>query len=257
MHIKYKLLLWISLLAPLAAQAQVYGDGLVVNEIMASSDSLSGLPDPAGQYEDWIELYNNGSTTLNLENFQLSDKPNNPAKWTFPAGITIAAGGYLIIWCDEDQNQEGVHCNFKLSADGEDLVLSNPFGERLDSITWGPQQTNKAYARRPNGTGNFVVQNATFGFNNDQVNSTGQRPVIRNEGFFLSPNPAQSEVLVSWRLGEVPKVSSVAVIDNLGRVVRRPLWNNSAISLAGLSAGTYLVRVSTDRGVFGQQLVKH
>lgn len=67
-----------------AADAQTFGDGLVINEFMASNDSLSGIVDPNGQTEDWIEFYNNGNSTLNLEGFFLSDKPDNPQKWSFP-----------------------------------------------------------------------------------------------------------------------------------------------------------------------------
>ena len=32
----------------------------------------------------------------------LSDEPNNPRKWAFPASTTISPDGYLIIWADED-----------------------------------------------------------------------------------------------------------------------------------------------------------
>ena len=239
-------------------QAQTYGEGLVINEFVASADSVSGIADPAGQFDDWIELYNNGSTTLNLENFTLSDKLDNPGKWVFPAGMTIAPGGYLIIWADEDQAQEGYHCNFKLGAAGEALILSNPFAEVLDSLTFGQQDTNKAFARRPNGTGNFIKQNPTWGFNNDLVNSTGMRPVSDRRGFSLSPNPALSEVLLSWQLSEIPVVKAMEILDFSGRIVQNQGWNalTSSISLAGLSTGTYLVRVSTDKGVFGQKLFK-
>ena len=257
MYPKQILLLLICFLPVLNAQAQIYGDGLVINEFMASADSVSGIADPAGQFDDWIELYNNGNITLNLENFTLSDKLDNPGKWVFPSGISLAAGGYLIIWADEDQAQEGYHSNFKLGAAGEALILSNPFGEVLDSLTFGQQETNIAFARRPNGTGNFLKQNQTWGFNNDLVNSTGQRPVFKESGFILSPNPATSEVALHWQLAESPEVRTLEILDYSGQVIQRQSWGGqSPISLAGLSAGAYLVRITTDEGMFGARLIK-
>lgn len=247
--------LTILLLSAQIANAQQYGEGLVINEFMAANDSLSGITDPAGQSEDWIELYNNGSLTLNLENFTLSDKPDNPGKWAFPAGATIGVGEYLIIWADEDQSQEGLHANFKLSKDGEFLILSNPFGEVLDSLTFGPQDTNVAFARRPNGTGNFVKQGATFGYNNDEVSSAGSRGVDR-EGLLLSPNPASNTMKISWRMDNPPVVRVIEVMDLTGRVLLRQSSSGDTVSLEAIPAGSYILRIETDAGVFATRFLK-
>ncbi len=252
----HKLLpLTILLLSAQIALAQQYGDGLVINEFMAANDSLSGITDPNGQFEDWIELYNNGNLTLNLENFTLSDKADNPGKWVFPAGATIVPGGYLIIWADEDQSQPGLHANFKLSKDGEFLILSNPFGEVLDSLTFGPQDTNVAFARRPNGTGNFVKQAPTIGFNNDDANSTGQRGLIR-EGLLLSPNPAGSTLQLSWKMDNPPAVKTLEVVDLTGRVLHRQTSAADVVSLETIPAGSYLLRLETEAGVYGERFLK-
>ena len=37
-----------------------------------------------GDYPDWIELYNQGSSTINLEGYGLSDSRSNLLKWVFP-----------------------------------------------------------------------------------------------------------------------------------------------------------------------------
>lgn len=252
----HKLLpLTILLLSAQIALAQQYGDGLVINEFMAANDSLSGITDPNGQFEDWIELYNNGNLTLNLENFTLSDKADTPGKWVFPAGATLVPGGYLIIWADEDQSQPGLHANFKLSKDGEFLILSNPFGEVLDSLTFGPQDTNVAFARRPNGTGNFVKQAPTIGFNNDDANSTGQRGLIR-EGLLLSPNPAGSTLQLSWKMDNPPAVKTLEVVDLTGRVLHRQTSAADVVSLETIPAGSYLLRLETEAGVYGGRFLK-
>ena len=244
-------------LLPAAALAQPYGNGLVINEFMASNDSLSGIADPAGEYDDWIELYYNGDTFLNLESFWLSDKLNNPGKWKFPAGAGIEAGGYLIVWADDDLNQEGLHANFKLNKEGEAVIVSNPFGEVLDSLSFGQQETNIAFARRPNGVGDFVKQNPTFGFNNDEVNSVSQRPVYAGERIALSPNPASDEILVAWSAGEGPRVEVVEVLDNMGRLMLRRSAQEVPfrLGLEGLAPGTYLLRLRTEKGIFWRRFI--
>ncbi|RMG87567.1 MAG: hypothetical protein D6714_02110, partial [Bacteroidetes bacterium] len=61
---------------------------VVINELMASNDEDSGIADPAGEYDDWIELYNNTSQTIDLASFYLSDDPAEPKKWKFPEGLS-------------------------------------------------------------------------------------------------------------------------------------------------------------------------
>ncbi|MBK7409835.1 MAG: lamin tail domain-containing protein [Saprospirales bacterium] len=256
MYFKHILLSLACALSVYMAQAQTYGDGLVINEFVAANDSLSGIADPNGQFEDWIELYNGGNLALNLENFALSDKPDNPLKWLFPAGTTLEPDGYLIIWADEDQSQEGLHANFKLSKGGEFLMLSNPFGEVLDSLTFGPQETNIAYARRPNGTGNFIMQNSTFGYNNDEVNSTVQR-LFPQPLFTLSPNPATTEVVIGWTTEEAPSVLAIDILNLTGQVLWRGVggsYTSFRIPVEGITPGIYHVRIQTDKGIWVQPL---
>jgi hypothetical protein len=136
---------------------------VVINEFMASNDSI---PDPAGEFEDWIELYNNTANTINLGGKYLSDDATVPTKWQFPANTTIAANGYLIVWADSDTGQVGLHATFALSANGEHLRLSSTASVVLDSVTFGGQVANRSMARIPNGTGPFLQSRGTIGANN-------------------------------------------------------------------------------------------
>ena len=51
---------------------------IVINEIMASNDSV--VMDEFNEFDDWIEIYNNGSETVDLEGFHLSDDISNYEK---------------------------------------------------------------------------------------------------------------------------------------------------------------------------------
>ncbi|MBK8562227.1 MAG: lamin tail domain-containing protein [Saprospiraceae bacterium] len=61
----------------MAAQSNV-----VINEVMASN--VAYITDENGEYEDWIELYNNSGSSVNLGGWFLSDNPDNLDKWEFP-----------------------------------------------------------------------------------------------------------------------------------------------------------------------------
>jgi len=87
------------LLALFSASAVVTADtqsqSVVINEFLASNGNI--LADEDGDYEDWIELYNPTAEPINLDGYTLTDKPDNPSKWTFPA-VTIQPKGFLLIW---------------------------------------------------------------------------------------------------------------------------------------------------------------
>lgn len=69
-------------------------------------------------------------------------------------GTMIEANGYLIIWADEDSEQEGLHANFKLSSDGETLTLvgSDTNGNLLlDTLTYGELEEDVSYGLTADG----------------------------------------------------------------------------------------------------------
>ncbi len=107
-----------------------------INEYSASN--IDQFIDQFGKYEDWVELYNAGPSSVDLEGWWLSDKENNPQKWEIPAGISIPSGGYVLFWCssrDSIRNND-FHTNFKLTQTkgNETLMLSMPNGNIVDNI---------------------------------------------------------------------------------------------------------------------------
>jgi len=194
--------------------AWVENPPVVINEVMASNTSTAA--DEDGEYEDWIELYNLTDQDVNLAGYALSDNPANLQKWIFPAGISIQANGYLIVWADEDGTQGPLHASFKLSAAGETLSMVDAQGYFLDNISFDQQTTDMGYARVPNGTGPFVIQEATFGAFNGTV-ATFEPGSLDANVISIAPNPA-SETLNIQLSGEKIE-GSVFVKDATGRTV--------------------------------------
>jgi hypothetical protein len=132
------------------------GIPLVINELMASNNDT--ITDPQGQYDDWIEIYNSGGNPIDVGGMYLTDDLSEPMMWRIPADksswTTIPAGGYLLIWTDGDVTDFGLHANFKLNADGEEVGLFDRDGVTLiDSISFPEQTADISYGRDPQSNG--------------------------------------------------------------------------------------------------------
>lgn len=138
---------------------------VVINEIMASNSTA--IPDSAGEYDDWVELYNRSNEPVDLSGYVLTDNDQYLDKWTIPTGTILAPDSYLIIWADENGAQGDYHANFKLSASGEKLVLLTADGMIADEVSFTNLTTDMGYARIPNGSGDFVMQEHTHNGNNE------------------------------------------------------------------------------------------
>jgi hypothetical protein len=143
---------------------------LVINEFLAVNDTINA--DNAGEFDDWVEIYNTGSSIVQFNGIYLSDDPENPLKWALPGGQGIDARGYALFWCDDDDgvgdsgaaSQGDNHTSFNLSSDGETLVLTYAEGGKsvqIDAIEFGTQQADIAAARVPDGSLNWQYQAPT------------------------------------------------------------------------------------------------
>lgn len=105
---------------------------LVITEILAANQS--GLADEDGQQEDWIEIYNRGSGTVNLAGWSLSDDADEPGRWIFPAR-SLAPGAYLVVFASGKDRKNPApanrfHTSFRLANGGEFLGLYSPDSPR-------------------------------------------------------------------------------------------------------------------------------
>ncbi len=132
---------------------------LLINEFMASNNTI--IKDLEGQFDDWIEIHNYGPDAIDLGGMYLTDNLSAPTKWRFPtddpARTTIPAGGYWLIWADNDTTDSGfLHANFKLDADGEEIGLFDSDGTtQIDSIIFGEQEADISYGRHPDASDNW------------------------------------------------------------------------------------------------------
>lgn len=192
-------------------------NSVLINEFMA--DNKTTIQDPAGEYDDWIELYNPTTSPVLLTGRYLTDKPGNLTKWKFTQpNLYLNPGEFLIIWCDENQGQQGIHTNFKLSKEGEFIALTDIDGVSvIDSITFGPQTTDISFGRFPDASTNFQFLSPTPGFSNS---SSGIIETELPTDFSVSvfPNPFNPSTTIQYSLAEMGELK-ITIYDVLGKEV--------------------------------------
>lgn len=107
----------------------------VISEFLADSDG--GLKDENGDDEDWIEIYNPDTNSVDLAGWRLTDELAKPSKWVFPSRV-LPPGGRIVVWASEKDRTPAsgnLHTNFKLDQDGEYLALLSPAGTVITAFT--------------------------------------------------------------------------------------------------------------------------
>jgi hypothetical protein len=200
MRERFFVIIFILIFYSVAVQSQ----DIYINEFLASNSSTNTDPD-FGEHSDWIELYNDLDTEVDLSNWFLTDFLNDSTKWKIPDEVTIAPKGFLIVWADEaDTSLIHLHTNFRLSKGGEAIGLFNSDTILIDSIVYIEQFTDFSFGRHPDGSTNWeLFDSPTLGGSND----TSPYLKVSEPQFSLSPGFYNVDQLL-----EISNLDSLAVI---------------------------------------------
>lgn len=207
---------------------------LFINEFMADNDSI--IMDEAGEYDDWIEIYNGENFPVWLGDKYLTDNLENPDKWMFP-DITIQPGEFILVWADEDQNQGPLHTNFKLSKSGEEIGLFDSETTAffpLDTIVYGEQSLNVPYGRFMDGSTPWMFLNTPTPGSSNETNSITEKDF---ENFNIFPNPANGNWLFLNQ-----KVDG-SILNAQGQIIKT-FEQTQQINVSELNAGIYIIRTA-------------
>lgn len=231
-------------------------DDVIINEFLADNENSN--PDPAGEFDDWLELYNPTSEPVLLTGRYLTDKPDNLIKWQFTDdSLFINPGEFLIVWCDEDEEQDGIHTNFKLSANGEFIGFTETDGVTIiDSISFGEQNTDISFGRFPDASDNWQFLSPTPGSNN--ILSGIEDELIPTDFKIAAyPNPFNPSTTIQYQIPLRADVK-IKIYDLLGRSIWQKdegvqeagtyelRWNGINQTGTKVTSGIYLLRVEAD-----------
>ncbi len=134
----------------LTAPAHIYSQSLCINEIMAANSHT--LQDWEGDFPDWVELYNGDSAGINLKDFGLSDKTDDPLRWQFP-NITMPPGEYLLVFAsDKDRKEIARHWETIINQGdtwryqyGSAEIPTDWYSDNFDDLQWLEGQSGFGY----------------------------------------------------------------------------------------------------------------
>lgn len=216
--------------------APLPGD-VAVNEFLAKNNSQQ--LNEYGEYADWIELINNTNFPINLYGLYMTDNPNNLTKWAFPQSAIIPANGLLIIWADERADTPGkIHCSFKLSADGESVIISNASGVIIDGFTFGPQTGDVSMGRCPDGTGPFVFLTPPK-FN--ILNCPTALPLQPEKSQPIKVYPVPAIDFVSLSIPQSFEINKFTIVNNIGQMLKTGNYVDEKILVSELKPGVYVI----------------
>lgn len=229
---------------------------LYINEVCAANKQYV---DEYRKDKDWIEIYNDGTSPVDLAGMFLSDKRKDLKRYQIPSGepskTIVPAKGYLVLWADADTtNERGAnHTNFELDKNkGQTISLSRLVGEELvviDSIRYLPHDNGASYSRFSySGDGAWALTSIpTLGKQNKYAPA---QPLpdrtlvesVESTPFHLYPNPAEDYVWFSYP--EAGK-SFVSLSDMSGRVVlQQYVDNGGCLNVSSLKADVYVINVT-------------
>jgi hypothetical protein len=191
------------------------GLGLLINEVM--SDNESAWADEEGAFWDWIELYNPNDEAVDLAGYALSDNAAAPGRWRFPAVLVQPHGFRLVYASDLNRTNpdEPLHTNFRLSASGETLILSDAALRPLDQLQIPALASDQSLGRLPDGAAELRLYDPNAVSPGEANAITGDAPVVLaptwapDGGFFEGPvtvtiKTAEPEYVVRFTIDGSP-----------------------------------------------------
>ncbi|MGB1393783.1 MAG: CotH kinase family protein [Flavobacteriaceae bacterium] len=235
---------------------------IVINEINYKSS-------PDFNADDWIELYNPNSSSVDLSNWQIKDNDDTHI-FTIPEGTQIEGEDFLIFVKDAsdfinvfpNMNYLG-ELGFGLG--GSDSVrLYNSTGTLQDEVSY---ESNTPWPSCADETG-YTLELITPDLDNtlpenwDCINVNGSPNAInseslniedyKNNSILVYPNPVKSILYI----GQINDQFDIDVYSILGQKVTSSRATNQ-LDLSRLEQGVYFVRIKTKTATIIRKVVKH
>ena len=209
----------------LGATVESLPDGIILNELMAAN---RGAVKNGDTNPDWIELFNPTNREIDLTGAGLGDGVSEKPTFFFPAGTKLAPQAHLVVWCDDAEEQPGLHTGFALDADGQNIALWWPNDDGLtiqDAIGYGPQADDLSIGRDPDGLGPWTLNSPTPGAANTKselgsikslsINEWMARPENGNDWLELYNRSSLPVSLAGLKLSDDPSQLDKTVLPPL------------------------------------------
>jgi len=237
-------------------------ESLYINEVLVDNKNIN--TDSTGEYDDWIELYNAGSDTINLEGLYLTDDFTKPTKWKIPVidsiPFIISPDEYKIIWCDNEPQEGQEHVGFSLNKTGENLGLLQIVGNDtvfIDSLSFSEQLSNVSYGRFPDASDKWELLLKPSPGNKNIYLKYSDRSLSSPQLFQNYPNPFNLNTSIPFYLSEMNDIT-IDIYNIKGKLIKSLtnkqeevgysefLWDGRDKYGSSVSSGIYFYRFQID-----------
>jgi len=111
-----------------------FSTGLVINEIMNNPVNVTD------SYGEWLEVFNTGAETIDLNGVILMDGGSDHHLITQPGGLLLESGGFLVLGMNDNIAENGgvnvdyVYSNYSLGNGWDEIIFQHPNGAILDEV---------------------------------------------------------------------------------------------------------------------------
>ena len=127
---------------------------IVFITILLSSTHFVGITASSIEYDPWVEIFNPGPDDVDLAGMRLTNDPTDPDRWTFPT-LLLPAGDHVIVWCDNQAGDPGLHTNFDIGVTAGYIGLFGTLGschDPTDELTYLGMDRDRSYGRYCDGS---------------------------------------------------------------------------------------------------------
>lgn len=179
------------------------GSPVRIHEVLAKNLETRGF---GGVFPDIIELHNDSASPVNISGWGLSDDPLDPYRYAFPAGTTLAAGAYRVVYASSSSSVPNLQTGFGLSDEGEVLTLTRSpaaGGAVADSVSFGLQLSDYSIGRRES-DGGWDLCRPSFGDPNVVATQGNSADLCLNEWLASAGALATNDFIEIRNLGSLP-----------------------------------------------------
>src|SRR5690606_22048549 len=172
--------------------------------------------DDQAETDDWIELVNAGAIAVELSSYFIED--GSETRVVLPE-LSLGPGQRIVVFADDSPEQGALHLPFKLSSDGDRIILRDETGVVVDDVEVPPLELNEVWVRIPDESATWrECRYATPGRGNGSDCAPPVPVVLDDEiefaPFTLSdPYPAARSGLVVSELGLRPDETGDAFVE--------------------------------------------
>ena len=212
------------------------GGRIFINELCTNNQTI--LSDQAGEYDQWVELYNPNSDTVDVGSWVLSDQQSGYSILTPGTDYTILPPyGFNLFWADGTPVQGINHLTFSLGTSGGCLELLRPDAHSEDQICYSSIPADSSFGRSSDGNPSWELFSGPTPVSSNTGAPTSIHEIHPTGSLYAYPNPVtEGEIFVN-------KPISYLIEDAIGRCILRGKTTYS-IPLPGLKQGFYVLKTT-------------